>query len=515
MRFQLLASDKVRASLITPAILVLTLPDWKAGLFKKSLPRPLQKRMEKFSAKLLTRNPEAFAEGVRIQLPGIEKNEEDFWIALLPEEKETFFLLEFARDTLKDALSPSTQKLQLLLGGNPEQQLQLADCFGAALAARVNLLPVYGKRKAKEKKFRLSEFGIASLSRESSGSDPHLLTALKIGFASGEGTHLARYLATLPPNILTSEAYGVEIRKIAQDFGLQHKFHSKTDLKKMGAGAFVAVDQGDPDSGGGIHELTYLPGKSLKALNAQPISFVGKGLCFDTGGYDIKVSSGMQTMKGDMQGSAVALATLVTASKLKLPVHLKAFLAVTENHLSPKAYKADEVVTALNGMSIEIIHTDAEGRMVLADTLTMASREKPHMVVDFATLTGTAMQALGTKYSAVFSNRKELHPSAIQAGEISGERVWTFPMDSTYFKALESKVADIAQCTKGRGPDHIYAACFLSKFIENKTPWVHVDLSTAENEGGLGHVDSLFTGFGVRWALEFLRICLPGLSMKS
>jgi leucyl aminopeptidase len=206
-----------------------------------------------------------------------------------------------------------------------------------------------------------------------------------------------------------------------------------------------------------------------------------------------------------MQGSAVALATLIAAAQLKVPYRMKAFLAVTENHISPDAYKADEVVTALNGMTIEIVNTDAEGRMVLADTLTLASREKPDCLIDFATLTGTAVRAIGTQYSAGFTNREALHDLIKGSGTKSGERIWTFPTDSTFGKALESKIADTLQCVKGPGPDHIHAAYFLSRFVENNTPWIHIDLSASENENGIGHVDSLFTGFGVRWALQFMR----------
>jgi leucyl aminopeptidase len=212
----------------------------------------------------------------------------------------------------------------------------------------------------------------------------------------------------------------------------------------------------------------------------------------------------MVTMKGDMQGSAVALAVLVTAARLKLPLHLKAYLGVTENHISPKGYKADDVVTALNGMTIEVVDTDAEGRMVLADTLHLATKDQPSLCVDFATLTGAARRALGKRYSAAFTNTEKLRPAIVSCGRESGERVWTFPMDDDYAKAIESPVADILQCPKDPGPDHIWAACFLSKFVAKGVPWVHVDLCASECEGGLGPTDTLFTGFGVRWALRFL-----------
>jgi leucyl aminopeptidase len=187
-----------------------------------------------------------------------------------------------------------------------------------------------------------------------------------------------------------------------------------------------------------------------------------------------------------------------------LPYKMKTYLGITENHISPKAYKPDEVVTALNGTSIEVVNTDAEGRMVLADTLTLASRDKPDCLVDFATLTGSAVRAIGTKYSCGFTNRDRFHEVIKEAGVKSGERIWTFPIDSSFAEALKSKIADTLQLVKG-APDHIMAACFLSKFVEEGTPWVHIDLSAAENGDGLAHVESMFTGFGVRWALEFIK----------
>lgn len=213
----------------------------------------------------------------------------------------------------------------------------------------------------------------------------------------------------------------------------------------------------------------------------------------------------MLTMKGDMMGSAVALANMLVAADLKLPLKMKAFLGVTENHISPKAYKADEVVTAMNGVSIEVINTDAEGRMVLADVLCLASRAKPELIMDYATLTGAATVALGQSFSAGFTNRENFHSKIVEAGKASGERVWTFPLEKDFGKALESQVADIIQCIKGRGPDHILAAYFLKEFVDKEIDWVHIDLAASDKDGGLAHVDTVFTGFGVRWSLEFLK----------
>ncbi|MFZ9596682.1 MAG: M17 family metallopeptidase [Bdellovibrionia bacterium] len=486
-------TDKPRtkaSSEVFPLFILLTQETWKRSHPALPLSSELQSRIE--NAKSRLKSP--LKAGERLWIPGSEPKQEDLWIGLLPEEKETFFLLEFARDSLKQIIQPQDRKLGCLILES-EHCEPLADALGAALWIRIHPLATYGLRAKTDKPFAFEELHWITPSGKPSST-------LQKSLISAQGSHLARSLATLPPNLLNAQHYGEQIQSLAKKHRLGFRFYSNSKLKKMGAGAFTAVDQGDPDSAGGIYELTYSP-QGVKA--SKVIHLAGKGLCFDTGGYDIKIQGGMHTMKGDMQGSAVALATLIAASQLKLPYRMKAFLAVTENHLSPKAYKADDVVIALNQMSIEVVNTDAEGRMVLADTLTLASQEQPDCLIDFATLTGSAIRSLGTKYSAGFTNQEAWHERIRAAGVSSGERVWTFPMDSTYAKALESKVADTLQCVKGPGPDHIHAAYFLSRFIQKKTPWVHIDLCAAENEGGIGHVDSLFTGFGVRWALEFIK----------
>jgi leucyl aminopeptidase len=472
-----------------PVLVVTSLAAWKKGAALTGLPRKLAARVARAAERLR----DAPDPGARILAPALTAAEEDAWIAILPKEAGTFFVLEFARDTLKQVVHPALKQLSIRLV-DEEREEQLADAFGSALAARVFPMPAYGGKKDKQKRFALKQVTIDAPSTAAQA-------AFERGYAAGEGTNLARALATMPPNYLNPEQYAQEIARLCRAHGLAHRFHSNAQLRKMGAGAFTAVDQGNPESRGGIHEISYAP---RGARNQKPLTLVGKGLCFDTGGYDVKVGGGMRTMKGDMQGSSVALATIVTAARLGLPVRLKAYLGVTENHISPRAYKADEVVTALNGLTIEIVNTDAEGRMVLADTLALASRDKPRMIVDFATLTGSAVRAIGTRFICGFTNRDELHAAVRAAGERSGERVWTFPIDPVFFKPLESQVADTLQCARGGGPDHILAACFLSRFVGEGVPWVHLDLSSSENDDGLGHVDSMFTGCGVRWALEFI-----------
>jgi leucyl aminopeptidase len=317
-----------------------------------------------------------------------------------------------------------------------------------------------------------------------------------------EGTNLARWLTALPPNILDSRGYRMAVTQLARRHGLEMTWLGEQALRRAGANAFLAVAAGNESPVAGIAHLKYRPGR--RRGGAPDLALVGKGILFDTGGVNLKPHRSMLDMHTDMGGSAVALATLIALARLRAPIAADAWLAITENLIGPQAYRPQEVVRAANGVTIQVIHTDAEGRMALADTLALAARTKPRMMLDFATLTGACVYSLTERMSGVFTNRPALAQKLIDAGRESGERVWTFPFDSDFDSDLESKVADIMQCTtEGKG-DHILAARFLNRFVPEDIPWAHVDLSSATRSGGLGHVNTEVTGFGVRYALELI-----------
>lgn len=318
--------------------------------------------------------------------------------------------------------------------------------------------------------------------------------------ARAAGNTLCRELTVLPPNELTPGMYRARIRKLAQAHGWERDEYDLKRLRKMGAGAFVAVAQGSAEEDAAIVHLRYRARKAKKT-----VALVGKGICFDTGGHNLKTARYMHGMHEDMNGSAVVLGILLAASEARLAVNLDCWLAIAQNHLSPKAYKQNEVVTALNGTTIEIVHTDAEGRMVLSDTLTLAARRKPDLFVDFATLTGSMHVALGDRYSGVFATSESLARKAVAAGAASGERVCVFPLDEDYDTALESGIADLKQCTMESAADHILAARFLKRFTDDR-PWIHVDLSGSSCKGGLGAVATDVTGFGVGWGVSLLEV---------
>lgn len=315
------------------------------------------------------------------------------------------------------------------------------------------------------------------------------------------GSSLARYLATLPSTVLTPSSYRRRIAALAKAAGLRMDFIDTAALKRKRAGAFLAVAQGSPTADAGIVRLRYTP---RRAGRRQPVALVGKGICFDTGGVNIKPARYMMGMQGDMQGSAVALGTLLALAELKVPFPVEAWLALAMNHIGPDAYKPTDVVTACNGTTIEVVHTDAEGRMVLADTLAMCAATKPGLIIDFATLTGACASAIGKSYSGVFTNRPQWWQALIENGRRSGERVWPFPLDKDFDKALESSIADIRQCAEEGPVDHILAARFLNRFVGDEIPWIHFDLSSASNRDGLAHVPTHFNGFGVRYTLDWL-----------
>lgn len=320
--------------------------------------------------------------------------------------------------------------------------------------------------------------------------------------ALAAGNVLARELTTLPPNHLDPAQYRKRVRALAKQHSWKIDEYDLRKLRALGAGAFVAVAQGSQSNDAAIVHLTYAPRGAKRT-----VALIGKGICFDTGGHNLKPAKYMAGMHEDMNGSAVVLGLMQALAAVKVPVRIEAWLAIAQNHISPTAYKQNDIVTALDGTTIEVVHTDAEGRMVLADTLALAARAKPDVMIDFATLTGSMIMALGSRYSGVFASRPELGALAVQAGQASGERVALFPLDADYDKALDSRVADIKQCTLEGDADHILAARFLKRFVGERD-WLHVDLSAASASGGLGAISTDTTGFGVVWGTAFVQAWL-------
>ncbi|MGE3973634.1 MAG: leucyl aminopeptidase family protein [Bdellovibrionales bacterium] len=382
--------------------------------------------------------------------------------------------------------------IELVLSDLPKNLQPIALEAFSCLLALVHWESPKTSKKPKKVKTRHFELQV-----QSSLSPKEISQIAEQSFMLGKANNFVRTLAEIPPNMLNPQTYSELVEARAKEQKYKFEFYDHKKLEKMGAGAFLAVARAAPESTGIVH--IWKPGKK----NSKKLALVGKGLCFDTGGYDVKVKH-MYGMKNDMTGSAVALAIFETLLKIDFPHEVHAYLALTENLISPTAYKPNEVVTAMDGTTIEVQNTDAEGRMALADTLALARKINPDLVIDFATLTGVAVYALDTKRSAIFGGPPALLEQAVAAGERSGERTWSFPIGEDYKDGIKSTVADLLQCRMESPGDHIYAATFLQNFIGEETNWVHVDLAACENKGGLGLVNTLTTGFGVRWGIEFV-----------
>jgi leucyl aminopeptidase len=408
-------------------------------------------------------------------------------------EASPFELLTLAGKLVQQALAlrPAARRIAVVAPG--EAAAQRLEALYAAVAAHSFHLPTAKSRKPKDPApHRVEQVDVHGLAKVDA----------KRWQATAEGTNLVRHLAALPPNSLDVTGYRRVLGRLARRHGLRLRWYGEPALKRLGAGAFLAVSRGNASRDAGIAHLSYAP-RGRKAARPD-VTLVGKGILFDTGGTNLKPHRSMLDMHTDMAGSAVALASLVALSTLKSPLAADAWLAITENNIGPKAYRPQEIVRAANGTTIQVIHSDAEGRMVLADTLHLAAQAKPKLMLDFATLTGACVYALTERMSGVFTNRDSLAGALNAAGRDSGERVWHFPLPEDFDADIESTVADIAQCAvEGKG-DHIHAARFLKRFVPDATPWVHVDLSAATRRGGLAHVPTEITGFGVRFTLSLL-----------
>lgn len=386
--------------------------------------------------------------------------------------------------------APGTQ-LAVAFSGLGDQTLAWADAAVVAASAHAfELAQFKSKPKRKTSLRKLSLLGMPK----------RLDTARSL--AAAAGNNLARWLSALPGNALTPAIYRRHIATLARTEGWRVETLDQRALQRKGCGAFLAVVQASTEKDAAIVRVRYRPTGRSKARGH--IALVGKGICYDTGGVNLKPANYMFGMHEDMAGSATALGTLLALSRLGAPFEVDCWLALAQNHIGPASYKPNDVITACDGTTIEIVHTDAEGRMVLADTLALVARTKPDLCIDYATLTGACVGALGTRYAGVFTNRSALNAMLIDVGRASGERVWPFPQDEDYDQAIESTVADIKQCTLSSSPDHILAARFLSRFIGKDTPWVHMDLATAPAKGGLGAIPTDSTGFGVRFTVEAL-----------
>jgi leucyl aminopeptidase len=319
-----------------------------------------------------------------------------------------------------------------------------------------------------------------------------------------EGVVLARDLVNEPPAALYPQSFAkrlLDLKKV----GVKVEILDERALARIGAGGILAVGRGSANP----PRLAILQWNGAKKKNAPPVALVGKGVCFDSGGLCLKKPNWMETMKGDMAGAAAVAGAILSAARRKAEINVVGILALVENMPSGNAYKPGDIVKTLAGKTIEIIDTDAEGRMILVDALHYAAqRFKPRCILDMATLTGSIIAALGSVYAGLFATGDELAASIMASGRAAGERLWRMPLDETYLEHLESSIADLRH--HGRDDDSAdaaHAAILLRQFV-GETPWAHLDIADKEFAKKSTHLcPKGATGYGVALFDEFLLAC--------
>jgi len=313
-----------------------------------------------------------------------------------------------------------------------------------------------------------------------------------------EATNLARDLGNYPSNYVTPTRLAEMAQGMAGELGLECEVLEKPQMEALGMGAFLGVARGSQEPAKFII-LKYQGENSA----TRPIALVGKTITFDSGGISIKPSEKMEQMKYDMMGGATVMCAIKSAAQLRLQVNVVGFLPATENMPSGTAIKPGDVVKTLSGKTVEVINTDAEGRLILADALTYATRYRPTAIVDVATLTGACTVALGHQAIGLLGNHRGLLDAVKRASQATGERVWELPLWEEYYDQIRSDIADIKN-VGGRGAGTITAAAFLSKFVGDY-PWAHLDIaSTAWADEGRPYTPRGVTGIGVRLLVRFL-----------
>ena len=352
----------------------------------------------------------------------------------------------------------------------------------------------------KEKKHALTKlyFGTNGAKKSSSMSK-----GLKHGQSIGSAIQKVKYLGDLPANICTPSFLVKETRKIAnKNKSISLKVLNESDMKKLKMGSLLSVTAGASEPAKLI--VAEYKGASLKS---KPIVIVGKGITFDTGGVSLKPSNAMDEMKYDMCGAATTIGLLQMVSELKLSINAVFIVPACENVVSSRATKPGDIVTAMSGTTIEVLNTDAEGRLILADALTYAQKFKPELIIDMATLTGACVVALGKHMSGLMTNSESLANELSYSGEVSNDPTWRLPLNEDYAKQIKSNFADVANIsTNGVGAGTITAGCFLQKFVGDYD-WAHIDIAgvawlEGSNKGATGRPVAMVSEFLINRALN-------------
>lgn len=386
---------------------------------------------------------------------------------------------KFELDTVRKASAAAALKCEALksrkaatilhgagAGGIAPEDAARAVTEGAMLA--LYRFDRYITRDKKEKEKRLRSLTIIERDKARAST---VRKGARLGTVLADATNAARDLVNEPPSVMTPERLAREARKIANQGGLQIKVLGKPDIERLKMGGVLGVSRGSAQPPRFI-VLRYKGDPKTK----KAVGIIGKGITFDSGGLSLKPPAGMEDMKGDMAGAACVICTMKAVSRLKPRINVTAVVPATENMPGHNAQKVGDVIRAMNGKSIEILNTDAEGRLVLADAICYAKKQGLSPIVDAATLTGACMVALGDLCSGAFGNDKKLIDSLIAAGEGAGEKVWHMPIFDEYRELIKSNIADVKN-VGGKWGGAITAALFLGVFYEDDVPWCHLDIA--------------------------------------
>ena len=333
-----------------------------------------------------------------------------------------------------------------------------------------------------------------NLKLQITGAEPQALQKAQI---LARGVNRARRLVNTPPNILTPAALAAEAQSLATELGLEITVWDPEAIQARGLGGLWAVGKGSAN----LPRFISLRYRHPEAKDG-PLALVGKGLCFDTGGLTLKPLDSMKTMKSDMSGAAAALGTIGAVAELGLPIELRVYIAAAENSVGPEAYRVDDVITMYDGTTVEVTNTDAEGRITLADAISIASGEGAREIVELSTLTGACVVALGPQVAGLFTRDPGLEMVLRQAAQASGEKLWPLPLEEDYLEFLQSPVADLKN-TGARQGGAIQAGLFLQHFA--KVPFAHLDIAGPaffDKPQPLGPEGG--SGFGVRTLVNYL-----------
>ncbi len=384
---------------------------------------------------------------------------------------------------VKKLLKAGADGLDIVCDAKPEDLARIA--IGARLAAYT--FDNYFTKKKEEDKPTLKTVGLV-------GAKPDAVEkAWKPLSAAVAGTELARDLMNEPPNTLHPESYADRIKELEAE-GLEIEVLGEEEMDKLGMHALLGVGRGSRRAS----RMVVMKWSGGKDKKAAPLALVGKGVTFDTGGISLKPGASMEDMKGDMGGSAAVVGAMLSLARRKAKANVVGLVGLVENMPDGDAQRPGDIVKSASGQTIEIQNTDAEGRLVLCDVLWYAQDKfKPKAIIDLATLTGAIMVALGQENAGVFSNNDDLAAQIDAAGKIEGETTWRLPLSSGYDKLIDSAFADMKNIG-GRFAGSITAAQFLQRFIENDTPWAHIDIAGVAWRPNTAMEPSWASGYGPR-----------------